>query len=29
MQAVRVAHDKLGADMRHFTHLHTDFVPSV
>jgi hypothetical protein len=29
MQAIRIAHDKLGADMRHFTHLHTDFVPSV
>jgi hypothetical protein len=29
MQAVRIAHDKLRADMRHFTHLHTDFVPSV
>ena len=29
LQAVRVAHDKLGADMRHFTELHTDFVPSV
>ena len=29
VQAVRIAHDKLGADMRHFTHLHTDFVPSV
>jgi hypothetical protein len=29
MQAVRIAHDKLGAAMRHFTHQHTDFVPSV
>jgi hypothetical protein len=29
LQAVRIAHDKLGAEMRHFTHLHTDFVPSV
>jgi hypothetical protein len=29
MFAVQVAHDKLGADMRHFSQLHTDFVPSV
>ena len=29
IQAVRIAHDKLGAEMRYFTHLHTDFVPTV
>jgi hypothetical protein len=29
MQAVRTAHEKLGADMRYFHQQHTDFVPSV
>ncbi len=29
IQAVRTAHEKLGADMRHFHLQHTDFVPSV
>jgi hypothetical protein len=29
MQAIRSAHEKLGADLRHFNQLHTDFVLSV
>ncbi len=29
LQKVRTAHEKLGTDMRHFHHQHTDFVPSV
>jgi hypothetical protein len=29
MQAIRIAHEKFGADIRHFHQQHTDFVPSV
>jgi hypothetical protein len=29
MQAIRIAHEKFGADIRHFHQQHTDFIPSV
>jgi hypothetical protein len=29
MQAIGIAHERLGADMRHFNQAHTDFIPSV